>query len=291
MQRSIAQLVAALGILKSGAAYLPLDPGHPEERLARLAADARTPVVLTDATTAGLFADSTAAEVLRADTVPDEVSYDGPSPAADQSPDSLVYVIHTSGSTGTPKGAMNTHRSLANRVGWAQRVFGLEPGEAVLHKTPWSFDVSAAEWLWPLTAAARIVLAEPGGHGVGADRGSAVEPRPDVLGAAPPGDVGETVAIRRALGDSAADRVAVTSTKSMTGHLLGGAGAVESMATVLALHEGRIPPTINISELDPEVVVDVVRDKPRDLPGDAVAAINEGFGFGGHNVAVAFRRA
>ncbi|GAB3486808.1 beta-ketoacyl-ACP synthase II [Nocardiopsis coralliicola] len=107
----------------------------------------------------------------------------------------------------------------------------------------------------------------------------------------PAGDVGETVAIRRALGDSAADRVAVTSTKSMTGHLLGGAGAVESMATVLALHEGRIPPTINISELDPEVVVDVVRDKPRDLPGDAVAAINEGFGFGGHNVAVAFRRA
>ncbi|GAA1078708.1 beta-ketoacyl-ACP synthase II [Nocardiopsis composta] len=107
----------------------------------------------------------------------------------------------------------------------------------------------------------------------------------------PAGDVGETVAIRRALGDSAADRVAVTSTKSMTGHLLGGAGAVESIATVLALREGRIPPTINIDELDPEVVVDIVRDKPRDLPADAVAAINEGFGFGGHNVAVAFRRA
>ncbi|WP_017593721.1 beta-ketoacyl-ACP synthase II [Nocardiopsis potens] len=106
----------------------------------------------------------------------------------------------------------------------------------------------------------------------------------------PAGDVGETVAIRRALGDAAADRVAVTSTKSMTGHLLGGAGAVESIATVLALHEGRIPPTINIDELDPEVVVDIVRDKPRDLPADTVAAINEGFGFGGHNVAVAFRR-
>ncbi|MFW5419281.1 beta-ketoacyl-ACP synthase II [Nocardiopsis sp. CNT-189] len=107
----------------------------------------------------------------------------------------------------------------------------------------------------------------------------------------PAGDVGETVAIRRALGDAAADRVAVTSTKSMTGHLLGGAGAVESIAAVLALREGRIPPTINIDELDPEVVVDIVRDKPRDLPADAVAAINEGFGFGGHNVAVAFRRA
>ena len=107
----------------------------------------------------------------------------------------------------------------------------------------------------------------------------------------PAGDVGETRAIRAALGDSVADRVSVTSTKSMTGHLLGGAGAVESIATILALHDGLIPPTINISELDPEVVVDIVRDKPREMPGGDVAAVNESFGFGGHNIALAFRRA
>ncbi|GAB3720924.1 beta-ketoacyl-ACP synthase II [Nocardiopsis nanhaiensis] len=107
----------------------------------------------------------------------------------------------------------------------------------------------------------------------------------------PAGDVGETRAIRAALGDAAADQVAVTSTKSMTGHLLGGAGAVESIATILALHEGRIPPTINIEELDPEVAVDIVRDKPRELPDGDIAAINESFGFGGHNIALAFRRA
>ncbi|GAA3757545.1 3-oxoacyl-[acyl-carrier-protein] synthase II [Spinactinospora alkalitolerans] len=106
----------------------------------------------------------------------------------------------------------------------------------------------------------------------------------------PTGDVGETKAIRIALGDSAADAVAVTSTKSMTGHLLGGAGAVESIATVLTLHHGRIPPTINIDELDPGVTVDIVRDEPRELPTGAVAAINESFGFGGHNIAIAFRR-
>ncbi|MDS1268774.1 beta-ketoacyl-ACP synthase II [Lipingzhangella sp. LS1_29] len=106
----------------------------------------------------------------------------------------------------------------------------------------------------------------------------------------PTGDVGETVAIRQALGDAVADRVAVTSTKSMTGHLLGGAGAVEAIATILALHEGRIPPTINISDLDDDVVVDIVQDKPRELPNDAVGALNQSFGFGGHNVAVAFRR-
>jgi len=107
----------------------------------------------------------------------------------------------------------------------------------------------------------------------------------------PAGDVGETRAIRSALGDAAADRVAVSSTKSMTGHLLGGAGAVESIATILALHDGRIPPTINIEELDPETVVDIVRDKPREMPTGDVAAINESFGFGGHNIAIAFRRA
>ncbi|MFG3085683.1 non-ribosomal peptide synthetase [Streptomyces parvulus] len=164
MRRSIDQLVAALGILKSGAAYLPLDPGHPAERLARLVADAAPPVVLTDETTAGLFEHGAAAEILRADRVP-EGGPGAPLPEAmGQDPDSLAYVIHTSGSTGAPKGAMNTHRGLVNRVRWAQRTFGLTPGESVLHKTPWSFDVSAGEWLWPLTAAARIVLAEPGGH-------------------------------------------------------------------------------------------------------------------------------
>ncbi len=106
----------------------------------------------------------------------------------------------------------------------------------------------------------------------------------------PMGDVSETVAIRQALGDAAADQVAVTSTKSMTGHLLGGAGAVESIATVRALYDGRIPPTINIDELDSGVQVDIVRDKQRELSENAVGAINESFGFGGHNIAVAFRR-
>lgn len=106
----------------------------------------------------------------------------------------------------------------------------------------------------------------------------------------PAGDVPETVAIRSALGDSAADAVAVTSTKSMTGHLLGGAGALESVATVLALYHGVVPATINVEEIDPGVVVDVVVDKPRELPSSAVAALNNSFGFGGHNIALAFRR-
>jgi 3-oxoacyl-[acyl-carrier-protein] synthase II len=105
----------------------------------------------------------------------------------------------------------------------------------------------------------------------------------------PIGDVGEIKAIRMALGE-AADQIAVTSTKSMTGHLLGGTGAVESIATLLALRDGLVPPTINIDDLDDEVDLDIVRGEPRKLPGGPAAALNNSFGFGGHNACVAFRR-
>jgi 3-oxoacyl-[acyl-carrier-protein] synthase II len=83
--------------------------------------------------------------------------------------------------------------------------------------------------------------------------------------------------------------VAVSATKSMTGHLLGGAGAIESVFTVLALHHRKAPPTINIENLDEAVKVDVVRDVPRDLPSGPIAAINDSFGFGGHNVVLIFK--
>jgi 3-oxoacyl-[acyl-carrier-protein] synthase II len=105
----------------------------------------------------------------------------------------------------------------------------------------------------------------------------------------PIGDVGEIKAIKKALGD-AAGQVVVTSTKSMTGHLLGGTGAVESIATLLALKEGMVPPTINIDDLDDEVDLDIAQGEPRTLPGGPAAALNNSFGFGGHNVCVAFRR-
>ena len=103
----------------------------------------------------------------------------------------------------------------------------------------------------------------------------------------PAGDVAEANALRLALG-SDADHVAVSATKSMTGHLLGGAGAIESVFIVKALQERLAPPTINIENLDPEVTVDVVRDEARALPAGQIAALNDSFGFGGHNVVLAF---
>jgi 3-oxoacyl-[acyl-carrier-protein] synthase II len=106
--------------------------------------------------------------------------------------------------------------------------------------------------------------------------------------ATPQGDVTEASSIRQSLGDDT--EAIVTSTKSMTGHLLGGAGALESFATLLALHHRKVPPTINLDNPEPDLGIDIAT-KVRDLPEGDLAAINNSFGFGGHNVAVAFTNA
>jgi 3-oxoacyl-[acyl-carrier-protein] synthase II len=106
----------------------------------------------------------------------------------------------------------------------------------------------------------------------------------------PQGDVAEVLALRAVLGD-AADGIVVTGTKSMTGHLLGGAGALESVITVLSLREGLVPATANLDDLDDAVDLDIVRGEPRTLPDGPIAALNNSFGFGGHNTAVVFQRA
>jgi 3-oxoacyl-[acyl-carrier-protein] synthase II len=102
----------------------------------------------------------------------------------------------------------------------------------------------------------------------------------------PQGDIAEGLMIHATLG-SHADQVVVTSTKSMTGHLLGGAGALEAIATILAIHHRVSPPTINLDHKDPQVELDIPTTA-RDLPSGDIAALNNSFGFGGANVAVAF---
>jgi 3-oxoacyl-[acyl-carrier-protein] synthase II len=103
----------------------------------------------------------------------------------------------------------------------------------------------------------------------------------------PVGDIAEYNALRRVFGDHL-DNIAVSATKSSTGHLLGGAGAIEAMFTVLALHNRLAPPTINLENQDPEIKLDVVTS-PRALPEGDILAISNSFGFGGHNAVVAFR--
>jgi 3-oxoacyl-[acyl-carrier-protein] synthase II len=100
----------------------------------------------------------------------------------------------------------------------------------------------------------------------------------------PVGDVTETVAVRKAIGE----HPVLTAPKSVTGHMLGAAGAVESIATILSVQNGVIPPTMNLEEVDPGVLLDIVTGEPRKL--DIDVALNDSFGFGGHNVSLAFAK-
>lgn len=162
------------------------------------------------------------------------------------------------------------------------------------------------------------VYAEAVGQGISADGHDIVQPEPEGRGIAhalqnlldrtdldpaeivhvnahgtstPAGDIAELKALRKVFGDDT-DHFAVSATKSMTGHLLGGAGGVETVATVLALYHRVAPPTINVNDLDPEAEAnaDIVRGEARKLPVEGrIAALNDSFGFGGHNVVLAFR--
>jgi 3-oxoacyl-[acyl-carrier-protein] synthase II len=174
--------------------------------------------------------------------------------------------------------------------------------------------VVVLETLEHARARGATIYAEVAGHGITSDAHHMAQPDPVGAGAAramqeavrsagaqpgdvvhinahatstPVGDVAEDKAIRAALGD-ATDGACVSGTKSMTGHLLGAAGAVEAIATILALHHRTAPATANLEDIDDDVTLDVVRGENRTLPEGGIG-LNNSFGFGGHNVALAFR--
>ena len=152
LPRSVDLMVALVGVLDAGAAYLPLDPELPEARRAFMAADAGATIVLDPHSpifTADVVAGTTG--------TPGEI-------AVVPHPDNAAYVIYTSGSTGAPKGTVVSHRSIGNRLAWMQDTFPIGAGDRVLQKTPIGFDVSVWELFWPLVEGATVVLAEPGGH-------------------------------------------------------------------------------------------------------------------------------
>ena len=163
VERSIEMVVGLMAILKAGGAYVPLDPEYPAERLAYMLEDSGVKLLLSQS-----HLDLPLAEgVQRIDLDQDGDWLEGYS---DTNPDvvldgeNLAYVIYTSGSTGKPKGAGNRHRALTNRLCWMQEAYGLNAGDTVLQKTPFSFDVSVWEFFWPLMTGARLVVAAPGDH-------------------------------------------------------------------------------------------------------------------------------
>jgi amino acid adenylation domain-containing protein len=162
-QRSAELVIGLLGVLKAGAAYLPLDPDYPAERLGYLLADSGAATLLAQRPLADRLPAGDATVLLLDDpaTWADEPDAD-PGPVA--TPDDPAYLIYTSGSTGRPKGVLNAHRGVVNRLTWMQDEFGLGPEDVVLQKTPVGFDVSVWEFFWPLLTGARLALAKPGGH-------------------------------------------------------------------------------------------------------------------------------
>ncbi|MFL6332077.1 MAG: amino acid adenylation domain-containing protein, partial [Pyrinomonadaceae bacterium] len=164
MERSVELVVALLGTLKAGGAYLPLDPAYPKERLALMLGDSRPATLLCHEQTAGSLPEWGGRLVTLAADCALVAGQESANPPRVTSGDNAAYVIYTSGSTGLPKGAVNTHRGIRNRLLWMQQEYGLTGGDCVLQKTPYSFDVSVWEFFWPLMTGARLVLARPGGH-------------------------------------------------------------------------------------------------------------------------------
>ncbi|WP_408630171.1 non-ribosomal peptide synthase/polyketide synthase [Amycolatopsis mongoliensis] len=156
LPRSTHLVTAILAVLKTGAAYLPLDPGYPAERIAFMIEDAAPALVL-----------ATGDDLPHAVRVDDPELLDGVPDAPLEvvlRPENPAYVIYTSGSTGRPKGVVVPHAGIVNRLLWMQDEYGLTGDDRVLQKTPSSFDVSVWEFLWPLITGATEVVARPDGH-------------------------------------------------------------------------------------------------------------------------------
>lgn len=145
LDRSAELMVSLLAVLRTGAAYLPLEPDAPADRSVAMRSDARPVCVIGD-------------DALADDDDATATAPPGPSPS------DLAYVLYTSGSTGRPKGVEISHRAIVNRLAWMQDAFAIGPGSRVLLKTPLGFDVSVWELFWPLIAGATLVVAAPGAH-------------------------------------------------------------------------------------------------------------------------------
>ena len=160
-ERSLAMVVAMIAVLKSGAAYLPLDPALPPQRLALIARDAGVRLILTEGRWAGRL-QGTGASTLDLDApVGPRQGRDGPAAASHADAESLAYVLYTSGSTGRPKGVMVPHRAICNHMQWMLSEGLVGPRDRVLQRTPFTFDASVWEFWAPLLCGGELVMLPP----------------------------------------------------------------------------------------------------------------------------------
>jgi amino acid adenylation domain-containing protein len=164
IERSLELLVGLLGILKAGAAYVPLDPTYPPARLAFMLADAGASVLVTQQQwVARLSAPGVQVVCLDGDWQR-LASQPGDNPVSGVTPADLAYVMYTSGSTGQPKGVMIPHCALGNHMHWMQATFPMTAADRVVQKTSISFDASVWEIFAPLMVGGQLIVARPGGH-------------------------------------------------------------------------------------------------------------------------------
>ena len=164
LERSLEMVVALLGVLKAGGAYLPIDPMYPQRRITFMVEDAQTPMLLTQQRLLGIIPQHQG-QTICLDTDWEMIAQESEAnPVSDVTIDHLAYVIYTSGSTGKPKGAMLPHRAICNHMLWMQADFPVTATDKVLQKTPFSFDASVWEFYAPLLVGAQLVMSQPGGH-------------------------------------------------------------------------------------------------------------------------------
>lgn len=169
LERSIEMVVGLLAVLKAGGAYVPLDPAYPTERLSLMLGDIPAPVLLTQKHLLPILPTHAAKVILLDDHQELAADLHLENVRSAVQPDHLAYVIFTSGSTGKPKGVMISHRAICNHMEWMASTFPLTEEDAILQRTPFSFDASVWEFYAPLWAGARLVMASPQRYQDGAE--------------------------------------------------------------------------------------------------------------------------
>jgi amino acid adenylation domain-containing protein len=162
VQRSVEMVVGLMGILKAGAAYMPIDTELPQDRIDYMLKDSGAKILLTGQEIAGLFSPQAFNNHPKGTNSINNYQLTINNLQLEKS--SLAYVIYTSGSTGKPKGVTITHEGISNRLQWMQEAYGLTGDDRILQKTPYNFDVSVWEFFWTLSYGAVLVMAKPGGH-------------------------------------------------------------------------------------------------------------------------------